>query len=210
MVEILQPFGCIKRCQQHSKLYIYIYLLIPINWCRISAMDRSECAANLQQIPKHQTKKRNLAPHLPRHNPLLRSCCSSVGHTTDWPGLFGHVLSKYIGNVALPFQGSVFNKLDPPVPSAQVGQDPTVHEAHVWEGWVGWVEMCNFHAKRLQKRQRLHQQKRHVWSRLGGMGRVGWKMQFSCKKAAKRLEGMGRVGWNVQFSCKKAAKDTAV
>ena len=76
-----------------------------------------------------------------------------------------------IGNVALPFQGSVFNKLDPPVPSAQVGQDPTVHEAHVWEGWVGWVEICNFHAKRLQ----------NVWK-----GWVGWveMCNFHAKEAA--------------------------
>ena len=57
---------------------------------------------------------------------------------------------RHIGNVALPCQ---VNNPDPPVQSAQVGQDSTVQEAHVWEGWVGWVEMCNFHAKRLQKTQ---------------------------------------------------------
>ena len=43
-----------------------------------------------------------------------------------------------------------------------------LHKRHVWEGLVGWVEMCNFHAKRLQKRQQLLQYKRQE-----GMGRVG-------------------------------------
>ena len=55
------------------------------------------------------------------------------------------------------------------------------YKRHVWEGWVGWVEMCNFHAKRLQKTKWLLQYKRHVWE-----GWVGWVEM--CNLHAKRLQ----------------------
>ena len=114
---------------------------------------RSKLAANPKTSNEKAKSCTTFAAPQSAFEVLLQQCWPYGRLTRSFSGMCSQNNPHRIGNVALPFQGSVSNKLDPPGQSAQVGQDPTVHEAHVWEGRVGWVEMCNFNAKRLQKTQ---------------------------------------------------------